>query len=262
MFTSLFDPQTLFTYCLAAAALVAAPGPAQALIIARTIQHGRPAGFATIAGLQVGTFLHTMLAAFGLSAVLATSATAFTVVKYVGAAYLVILGVRALWSSREQSNTAPQAEASSAVNVANVGFDGRSGIPADAAGESRTADVSAAARVGGAPDAGAAGAHASVRWLIVHGAVTGTLNPKVAIFFLAFLPQFVHPERGGVFIQFLVLGILLILISCLGDGLVVWAVGKARTRLLSSTRFSTWRERLTGIMLIGLGLRLALIERK
>ncbi len=212
-----FDGQTLLTYCLAAAALVIAPGPGQALVLARSIEGGARAGFLTSVGLATATLGHTFLAALGLSAVLAASATAFAVVKYAGAAYLVTLGILTL---RRSAQAAP---------------------------------VDAPVMHGRRRAAGK---------LVFHGAVTGALNPKVAVFMMAFLPQFVDPERGAVTLQFVVLGTILMLMGMVGDFIVALASGRARDRLLSSPRLSVWRERFTGTVLVGLGMRLALVEGK
>ncbi|WP_280151206.1 LysE family translocator [Piscinibacter sp. XHJ-5] len=212
-----FDATTIATYMLAGVALVIAPGPGQALVIARSLQGGVRAGVLTAAGLEIGTLVHVVAAALGLSMILAHSATAFAVVKYLGAAYLIWLGVKALREAKAQA--------------------------------------------GPASDAGSAAA-ASGRRLLMHAAVTGVLNPKVALFFLAFLPQFVHPERGAVLLQFVVLGGLLALTGLMFDSLVAWLTGRARRRLASNPRFAAWRERVMGGVLIGLGLRLALVEHK
>lgn len=100
------------------------------------------------------------------------------------------------------------------------------------------------------------------RRLVVHAAMTGILNPKVAVFFLAFLPQFVAPERGAVLLQFLTLGLILATIGFLFDFSVAWIAGRARARLATSARFTAWRERITGTVLVALGLRLALPDRR
>jgi threonine/homoserine/homoserine lactone efflux protein len=213
---SLFDWQTLLAYSVAAIALIISPGPGQALVIARTIQGGTRAGVLTACGLQIGTLVHTLAASVGLSAILAASATAFTVVKYAGAAYLVVLGVltlRGAWLSKNKQ--APTAEVE------------------------RTND----------------------KVLLAHALATGILNPKVAIFFLAFLPQFVHPERGGVLLQFMVLGVLLSVLGLIGDSVVAWLAGRARTRMAQNERLMRWRETFTGTVLVGLGVHLALGER-
>lgn len=142
-----FDLTTVLAYSAACVLLIAAPGPGQALIIARTLSGGTRDGVLTAVGLQLGTLVHTVAAALGLSAILATSATAFAVVKYAGAAYLVVLGV------------------------------------------------------------------------------------------------------------------ILAVLGVIGDSAVAYAAGHARERFLTNPRFMTWRERVTGSMLIALGLRLAFIER-
>jgi threonine/homoserine/homoserine lactone efflux protein len=210
----MFETTALLTYLVAALALVVAPGPGQALVVARTLEGGTRAGLWTGLGLEIGTLAHTVAAAFGLSAILATSATAFAVLKYAGAAYLVVLGVLALRNAR------------------------RAAPPAVATARSR--------------DGGR---------LVAHAAMTGILNPKVALFFLAFLPQFVDPAHGAVLAQFLVLGVLLAAIGMAWDVVVAVSVGRARARVAASARFAAWRERIMGSVLIALGLRLASAER-
>jgi threonine/homoserine/homoserine lactone efflux protein len=210
----LFEISTLLTFVLAALALIVSPGPGQALVIARTLSGGLRAGVMTAAGLQIGTLGHTVAAALGLSALLAASATAYSVVKYVGAAYLVVLGVLTLMKTRGKPQQAPA-------------------VPADVSGR-----------------------------LVLHAAITGLLNPKVAVFFVAFLPQFVHPERGQVLLQFVCLGVLLATLGVIGDSLVAWITHRASHRLVQGSRLALWRERITGTVLIGLGLRLALPDRR
>jgi threonine/homoserine/homoserine lactone efflux protein len=214
--TALFDASTFAAFCLAAAALVAAPGPGQALVLARTFQGGARDGLLTAAGLEIGTLLHTAAASAGLSAVLATSAAAFNLVKLIGAAYLILLGVAA-WSRAGQTLARP---------VTAIG-NPRSGAP-----------------------------------LLLHAAVTGTLNPKVALFFLAFLPQFVNPSRGHVLAQFLVLGLTFAALGLAGDSAVALLGHRARARLLGSPAWAAWRERVTGAILVGLGVRLAFLSRR
>src|SRR5918996_2429239 len=102
----LFDTTTFITYCIAAVTLVIAPGPGQALVLARVVEGGTRAGVLTAVGLEIGTLAHTFAAALGLSAILATSATAFTIVKYVGAVYLVGLGAIAIWRSQHLQSVA------------------------------------------------------------------------------------------------------------------------------------------------------------
>jgi threonine/homoserine/homoserine lactone efflux protein len=92
--------------------------------------------------------------------------------------------------------------------------------------------------------------------------MTGVLNPKVAVFFLAFLPQFVRPERGAVLAQFLVLGLVLSTLGFIFDALLAVIAGRARTRLTNRAVFAAWRQRVTGAVLVGLGLKLALPDRR
>lgn len=209
----MIEGPTLVAYLVASAAIIVAPGPGQALVLARTLSDGRRAGIMTAAGLNVGTVIHAVAAALGLSALLAQSALLFEIVKYLGAAYLVVLGLQALRTSREDSgNRAPIA-------------------PGRSAGAFRRA------------------------------LITGLLNPKIALFFLAFLPQFVDPRRGSTFLQFLLLGSLLAAVDTVYESLLVLLAVKLRNTSLGSSRLGRWRERTTGGVLVGLGLRLALVRR-
>jgi threonine/homoserine/homoserine lactone efflux protein len=203
-----FAPSTLAAFLVAAVALVLLPGPGRALVLARSVTGGFRAGLAATLGLNTGTLAHTMAAGLGLSAVLAASATAFTLVKLAGAGYLVVLGVLA-WRSGGDAATRPER------------------------------------RPGG----------------YLSAVLVGVLNPKVALFFLAFLPQFVHPERGAVLAQFLVLGLILAGLGMLSDCLLSLAAHAVALRISASQRFATWRARITGTVFVALGLRLAFTER-
>lgn len=207
----MFDVATLAGFLAAASAIVLLPGPGQALVLARVAGGGRRAGVVTTLGLNTGTLLHTAAAAAGLSAVLATSATAFTAVKIAGAVYLMWLGIAA-WRSGNASEPV----------------------------------------VAGRMRAGR---------LYLGALVTGVLNPKVAVFFLAFLPQFVHPENGWVFGQFMVLGALLATLSVLWDCALSITAGAMSRKLAGNARFARWRQRITATVLIGLGIRLAVTEQ-
>jgi len=209
----MFEPTTLLTYMAASIAIILAPGPAQALVLARSINEGAKDGILTGIGLNIGTIVHAIAAALGLSAILATSATAFTIVKFLGAGYLVYLGVQAL----------------------------RSKTPLD-----RQAQITSA----------------NSRQAFRKAVITGILNPKVAIFFLAFLPQFVNPARGFVFLQFLILGLILALLDICYESVLASIAGRLSNWFMQSPRFALWRQRATGAVLIGLGVRLALTERE
>lgn len=210
----LFDLPTLLAYLAAAVVLVIIPGPGTAWIVAQTVAGGTARGLRAGLGLETATLIHALAAGLGLSAVLATSALAFEALKYAGALYLLLLGIRAWREGGARASDDP--------------------LPAP------TRDTH------------------GVYWRSV---VTGVLNPKVALFFLAFLPQFVHPERGMVWLQFLVLGVLLSLIGFSNSAFLSLAIGRYGRRLRGSERFARWRQRALGTFFIGLGLRLAFQQR-
>jgi len=209
----MFDLPTLLSYLAAATLLVIAPGPNQMLVLARATAGGPSVGVATALGLGLGSLVHTLAAAFGLSQVLARSASLYAALQYLGAAYLVFLGVKALRAK---------------------------------------AELPVATSFGGA---------LGLRRTVARGAVTGILNPKVALFFLAFLPQFVRPERGHVMLQFTLLGLLFCLLAVLGDTMVALAAGSVSRTFRRHPAWAGWRERAVGTVLVALGLRLALARR-
>lgn len=206
---NLFDASTLLAYLAAATVLVLVPGPGTAWIVAQAAVGGTARGLRAGLGLETATLLHAAAAGAGLSAVLATSALAFEVVKYAGAAYLVWLGLRT-WRARPDG------------------------------------------AVGPAP-------RGDARPVFLRSVLTGLLNPKVALFFLAFLPQFVRPERGRVWLQFLLLGLLLSMIGFAHSALLSVTVGRLGRRVRLSA--SRWKERVLGAFFVGLGVRLALQQR-
>lgn len=197
-------------FLAASMALILLPGPSQALVLARTLSGGMRAGALTAVGLNIGTLFHAAAAALGLSALLATSALAFAIVKYVGAAYLVLLGIQALRTRR-----------------------------------------------GAAP----VSAQVTTRASLGQAIAAGILNPKVAIFFLAFLPQFVDPARGNVFAQFMIYGATMAVLDTFYELMLVQVFARTRRRFADGPRASRWRNRITGTVLIGLGARLAVQER-
>jgi threonine/homoserine/homoserine lactone efflux protein len=205
------DLSSYLLFLMASVAIILVPGPAQALVFATTLSGGQRAGALTAVGLNVGTLFHTAAAGLGLSAILATSAFAFSLVKYVGAAYLIYLGVRAFRSKEPPP--------------------------------SRTTSPP---RQGGS--------------VLTRAVIAGILNPKVALFFLAFLPQFVDPSRGPVFVQFLALGASMALLDTLYELVLVRLVSSMRKRYQRSPLVS-WQARVSGVVLIGLGLRLAVQHR-
>ncbi|VVE44945.1 LysE family translocator [Pandoraea commovens] len=203
---------TLATFVVVVLGLFLIPGPAVLLTITRTVQGGRRAGVMTGMGIALGDLVHTLCAAVGLSAVLMTSALAFDVVKYVGAAYLIYLGVKAL---RERPSD-PQLPVAPKVS------------PGRAFGQAVATEV---------------------------------LNPKTALFFLAFMPQFVHASEGNAFGQFLVLGLVFVAMSALYTAAIAMSVrplGKFVGRFAWLLR---WQGKIIGTIFIGLGLRVAMQQR-
>jgi threonine/homoserine/homoserine lactone efflux protein len=191
-------------FAIAAFALIVIPGPAVLYIVSQSVGHGRRGGLAAVFGVEIGAFVHVAGAALGVSAVIASSATAFSVLKFAGGAYLVVLGIRRL----RQRDTAAASSAE-----------------------------------GGRP-------HASI---FRQGMVVSALNPKTALFFLAFLPQFVDPERGHAALQAIVLGLLFIAIATVSDA--VWAIGAGSLVgvLKASERARRIERWASGGILIGLG---------
>ena len=204
----LLDPAVLIAPFFATLALVLVPGPAVLYIITRSVNHGRRAGLASAAGIATGGLVHVAGAALGLSALLASSAAAFSLVKYVGAAYLIYLGVRTLLT-----------EPSLVESVS----------------AERTA----------------------LRRLYSQGIVVQAFNPKVALFFLAFLPQFIDPHRGSVVAQSLILGAMFILLGLCTDSTYALVAGTLGAWLKQQRAFAAVQRYVAGTVFVGLGLTTA-----
>lgn len=198
----------------AAFAINISPGPDLIYILSKTIAGGRKIGIASSLGVCSGAMVHVLAAALGLSAILATSAFAFSVVKYIGAAYLIYLGIRAF---RSKGATFDKIEAG-----------GRETTPWQA---------------------------------FKQGALVDILNPKVAIFFMAFLPQFVRSELGGTAGQIIFLGSLVILVAIVVEFVIVMVAAQTTEFFRKNKNISIWLDRLLGSVLVGLGLRLAFMDR-
>ncbi|MES2254999.1 MAG: LysE family translocator [Pseudomonadota bacterium] len=193
----------------AALLLNLAPGPDLAFILGHTARGGRQHGLAAMLGVWVGVLCHITFAVVGLSALIAASAEAFAIVKWIGVAYLFWLGFQALRS--------------------------RGGFLADARPHGMV----------------------SRRRVFSQGVLVNLLNPKVAIFFLAFLPQFLVAGAGPVWLQLLLHGVLVIAVAGLIEPPLVIFGDRVTARLRASNRLSLWLDRALGGMLIGLGLKLA-----
>ena len=204
------------------------PGPDSLLIMTRSATQGWRAGSAAALGIGAGTMVHILAAALGLSALLATSATAFTVVKWVGAAYIVYVGIGMLRSKLKADGQA----------------DAPDGAAAPVAAEAATA----------------AGKPAYSR-IFFQGFLTNVLNPKVALFFLAFVPQFISADAPSKPLAFVILGCIFNFNGMLWcNGLAVFTAF-ASARLKVKPLVSLWLNRVTGGLFLALGLRLALAEQ-
>ena len=200
------DVSTFALFVAAALVMLIVPGPSVLYIVARSVEGGRVAGLISVLGVQTGALVHIAFAALGLSAILASSAVAFSVVKWLGAAYLVWLGLRRIFGSEEEEDVTIEPERFSRVY-----------------------------------------------W---QGVVVNVLNPKTALFFLAFLPQFVDPARGAAWTQVLLLGATFVVLALCSDGLYALLSGTAGgwlRRRMKEASFRRGQRFLSGGVLIALG---------
>ncbi len=193
------------------------PGPDVLYIVSSALKSGVRAGIVAALGIVSGCFVHVFAAALGVGALLATSATAFTVLKWAGAAYLVWMGIRLLLAKGGGSAIVP---------------------------------------VGVRPEAVAVDL-----WRVYRqGFLTNVLNPKVALFFLAFVPQFIAPGTQDKVTAFLLLGLIFNLNSLPINFGYAWLAGWASRRVGAVQRAMHWMDRAAGVMFVGFGLRLAMSE--
>ena len=191
-------------YIPAALVLLAIPGPAVLYIIATSVEGGRRQGLLSVAGVHLGSLVHVAAACVGLSALIVSSAIAFSTVKYVGAAYLIFVGIRK-WLERDE------------------------------------------------PQELAARAPRSGRRVFTQGVVVNVLNPKTALFFLAFLPQFVDPHRGHATLQIAILGLTFAGLGVITDSLWAIGAGAAGDVLRRSRHFAQVQRYVSGSVFVGLG---------
>ena len=210
------DAQHLVLFILAGWLLNLTPGPDVLYIVTNSLRAGAKAGLVAGFGITAGCFVHVFAAALGVSALLATSAMAFTVLKYLGAAYLLWIGVKILFAKP------PAAQPDLAALAANE--------------QART-----------------------LRSVFMGGFLTNVLNPKVALFFLAFVPQFIAPDTDNKALTFILLGVLFNINSIpVNSGWALAAAWMARSN--SVRRGMHWLDRFAAVMFIGFGLKLALTD--
>jgi threonine/homoserine/homoserine lactone efflux protein len=201
------DAAALTLFLVSAVILCVTPGPAVLYIAARSIDQGRAAGLVSVAGIAVGTLFHIAAAAFGLSAILMRSATAFNLVKWLGAAYLIWLGIQR--------------------------------FRAQVTDESTTVTPEPLSRI------------------FRNGIAVNVLNPKTAIFFFAFLPQFVQPGHANPAAQIVLLGLLFMVVAIASDAMYALAAGSAGRWLRGNRAFARKRNYVTGAVYVGLGVMAA-----
>jgi threonine/homoserine/homoserine lactone efflux protein len=203
-----------WVFALAALLLNLTPGNDMLYVAARSASQGIKAGIISSLGIMVGCLVHIIAAVIGLSAIIAKSALAFDIIKYLGAAYLIYLGVRSILSKQKALEIEKQIK------------------------------------------------QLSYKKLFWQGVITNVLNPKVALFFLAFLPQFININSGNTHWQILFLGTWFDIGGTLVNVIVAILFGRIGKWLSQSPRFVQWQERITGAMLIGLGIKVALGSKK
>jgi threonine/homoserine/homoserine lactone efflux protein len=195
----------MFLFLTASLVLLISPGPAVLYIVARSIDQGRLSGLVSVLSVEVGNFCHVLFATLGLSALLVSSPVAFSMVKYLGATYLIYLGIEKWVSKRKQ-------------------------------GDNQLPIVQ------------------SNREIFFQGVVVAVLNPKTALFFLAFLPQFVDITKGSPASQLFLLGTIFVSLALVTDSLYALAAGTARNWLRANKLFLISERYFSGTIFLTLGL--------
>ncbi|KPC70312.1 RhtB family transporter [Thermoactinomyces vulgaris] len=195
---------TIWLFIIATTTLLIIPGPAVLYIMARSIDQGKKAGLVSVLGVSLGGAVHVLAGAIGVSAILMTSATAFNIVKYLGAAYLIYLGCKTLFSTTDLTTSEKQS-----------------------------------------------GTRKSACKIFCESALIEIMNPKTALFFLAFFPQFISPSAGSVTVQFVLLGTIFVILALISDGLYAILAASIMKRIQVSSRL---QNRITGYLYLALGI--------
>ena len=206
--------ETLMLFTTAAIAITLVPGPSMLYVASRSLVHGKKAGIWSALGLATGLFTHTVSASLGLSAIFVYFPPVFFVIKYLGAAYLIFLGIQMLRTNSLTRQT-------------------RKELP-----------------------------ELSLFCIYLQGVVTEILNPKTALFFLSFLPQFIDPLHGSSAIQMLILGCILVVTAFVADVLIAVSGGTLSKSVIAQPLLQKTQYWVAGTVLIALGLRLAVSEQK
>lgn len=205
----MFEQSQLIIFISASIALLLLPGPAVLYITARSANQGRVAGFVSVLAIETANLVQAIAAGLGLSAILLSSALAFDVVKYLGATYLIYLGIKKLLT-KEESSIGQEVKRESLSQIFWQGF------------------------------------------------IINILNPKTALFFFAFLPQFVNPEKGNVTLQNLSLGVLFVTLAFITDSVYALVASSLAEKLNANKNFQKGQKYFAGLVYIGLGITTAL----
>jgi len=205
----------LWLFIVAGLLLNITPGPDMALIVARSLRPGSRTGVVVALGVGAGAFVHIAAAAIGVSALILASATAFTILKYAGAAYLIYIGIQMIRGSFRASPATSKSDTDALITA---------------------------------------------RQAFAQGFLTNALNPKVALFFLAFLPQFVDAEAPSKVQDFIVLGLIFDTVGTVWNIGVAMLAGRLAT-IRGSVRARAWLDRTIGTLFVGVGVKVALTER-
>ena len=202
-------------FIIAGIVLNLTPGADTMYILTRSVSQGRKAGVYSVLGIITGSLTHTVLASLGLSIILVKSETAFTVVKYLGVAYLIYLGIKSILDKKNSFETdSPKAEQN--VNLIKI---------------------------------------------YRQGVLTNILNPKVALFFLAFLPQFINPDYATGSLPFMILGVTFTITGTIWCLFLAYAASLVTETLRANDRIGMIMQKISGIIFIGLGIRLFMQKR-
>ena len=211
----MFGISNFETFLMAALILNITPGADTMYILGRSISQGKKAGILSALGISTGSLIHCIVAAFGLSVIIATSAIAFSVIKYLGAGYLIVLGVKALI---KKSKKEFEIEKTNPKKTSN--------------------------------------------WnIFISGILTNILNPKVALFFIAFLPQFISANNTTNALPFIVLGLTFIATGTIWCLALAWFSAKLSSKIRKNYKIKTSLDKIRGGIFIALGVKLALLEK-
>lgn len=246
----MFGTENLWLFIVSGLLLNMAPGPDSLLIMTRSASQGVKAGLAATLGIGAGTCVHITAAALGISALLTTSAEAFFLVKMFGALYLCYLGVQILRSRETPQTMEPPSNRMACDNASSERTLHHSALTVDVGAQhaSQTEIMPSSA----APSGPAYGQ------IFCQGALTNLLNPKVALFFLAFVPQFIASDAPSKAISFIFLGLVFNVNGMMWCSFLAWSAAYASKKMRVSNKLKSLLNKSIGAVFVALGVKLAL----